>query len=81
MEFSSKGLISSGRRLKDPSGITIDSYGLVYVKDSGNNDISIFDTSGNFWDTVSNGYGSGGIAINNGTVYICDPDGGNLMIF
>ena len=80
LEFSSKGL-SSGRRLKDPSGITIDSYGLVYVKDGGNNDISIFDTSGNFWDTVSNGYGSGCITINNSTVYICDPVGGNLLIF
>ena len=79
LEFSSKG--QSSEYLKKPSGIAIDTYVLVYVKDSGNNNISIFDTSGNFWDTVSNGYGSGGIAINNGTVYICDSDGGNLRIF
>ncbi len=77
---------SGDGQFSSPQGISIDSYGFVYIVDSGNNRIQKFDSIGNFvtkWGAAGSGDGQfsapQGIAIDaHGFVYIVD--GGNNRI-
>ncbi len=67
-------------QLQDPRGITVDEVGNVYVADSGNNRIQVFDSSGQFltrWGSEGDGPGQfkepWGIAVDaKGNVYVAD---------
>jgi uncharacterized protein (TIGR03663 family) len=67
-------------QLQDPRGITVDEAGNVYVADSGNNRIQVFDSSGQFltqWGNEGDGPGQfkepWGVAVGaEGNVYVAD---------
>ena len=76
-------------QFKGPEGIAIDSSGAVYVADSGNDRIQVFDARGNFirqWGGF--GFGDGqfkgpeGIAIDSsGAVYVADSGNDRIQVF
>ncbi len=69
-----------GGQFQDPRGIAVDEAGNVYVADSGNNRIQVFDSSGKFliqWGSEGDGPGQfkepWGIALDaEGNVYVAD---------
>ncbi|MGI0088357.1 MAG: 6-bladed beta-propeller [Nitrosotalea sp.] len=76
-------------QFKDPNGIAIDNSGNVYVTDTGNNRVEIFDSSGHFFYKFgTNGNGDGqfsdaiGIAVgNDGSLYVVDQNNDRVEIF
>jgi len=73
----------SSTNFSTPAGITVDSNGYVYVVDSGNNNVQVFDTSGNPqasspWTSASLSYPHG--ITNDGTyVYIADTSNNRIV--
>ena len=72
-----------------PWGVSIDSFGNVYVADKGNNRIQKFDSSGNFilkWGSYGTGdgqfkYPHGVTVDSSGNVYVADQSNGRIQKF
>lgn len=76
-------------QFKSPEGLAVDSYGNVYVADTGNNRIQKFDASGTYlgqWGSSGGGNGQFarpvGLAIDSsGNVYVADADNFRVQMF
>jgi len=72
-----------------PNGIAVDSAGKVYVADSGNHRVQIFDSSGKYiaqFGSIGRGNGqftyNNGIAVDSkGNVYVADSGNARIQIF
>jgi C1A family cysteine protease len=71
-------------------GVAFDADGDIYVADSGNNRVQIFDADGTYQATLGTGGGSGdyefhgphGVAVDNdGNVYVADADNHRVQIY
>jgi sugar lactone lactonase YvrE len=58
--FAGDGAAATSARLANPTGITIDSSGNLFISDSGNRRVREVDTSGNINTVVGTGAGGGG---------------------
>ena len=74
--------------LNGPCGIAIDTSGMVYVSEDGNDRVSVFTSDGQFLTSVGRrGTGPGefispyGLAVDNGVVYVCDFINNRVQIF
>ena len=80
---------TSRGQLRNPSSLTVDMYGFIFITESGNNRVSIFDKDGIFIhcfgsEGSTNGQFSSpdGIALSpNGTVYVSDRYNKRIQIF
>ena len=84
------GQFSGDGQFNGASDIALDDLGNIYVSDSGNNRIEMFDPSGNFvlaWGTEGSGAGQfdrpRGLALNSGRkrIYIVDSDNSRIEVF
>jgi DNA-binding beta-propeller fold protein YncE len=73
-----------------PHRLAVDVQNRLYVADSGNNRIQVFDSSGAYLTTVGGSWGSGtgqfrgpfGVAIGpDGALYVADPDNNRIQVF
>ena len=67
-----------------PKGIAINALGSVFVTDTGNHRVEIFDASGNFLGFLGNAsfYDPEGIAISpTGTIYVAERDSYTIDVF
>ena len=62
-------------RLNDPRDVALAPSGLVYVADSGNNRIQIFNPDGSYYATLGDGWGTGDYQFNRPTGLFITPDG------
>lgn len=76
------------QKLNFPNGITVDSVGNVYVADSSNGRLLVFDTSGKVRAQVGRGSGQGnlglprGVAVDNqGRVFVVDATGQGMFVY
>ena len=75
--------------LNDPSGIAVDAAGRIYVCDTDNHRIQVFDSDGNLvtrWGSYGSNLGQFrrpmGIAIHpNGDIYVADTDNHRIQVF
>lgn len=75
--------------LNSSSGVAVDDQGYIFVADSGNNRIQIFNPDGSFLKTFGS-WGSGdsefkgleGVAImSNGNILVCDRENHRVQVF
>jgi DNA-binding beta-propeller fold protein YncE len=83
--FGSAG--SGDGEFNNPNGIAVDTDGSIYVADSSNHRIQVFDSTGAFVDKWgSNGSGDGefnapvGIAVSGGYVYVTDAGNNRVQV-
>ena len=75
--------------LRSPSGVDIDSSGMVYVSEADNDRVSVFTSEGGFVMSFgSRGeqpgqfkYPCGLCVDNSGVVYVCDNDNSRVQIY
>jgi len=71
--------------LNTPSGVSVDSSGNVYVVDSGNNRVEVFDSTGAFEKQIgssTNLNGPEGISLDSlGNVYVADTGNNRIAVF
>ena len=81
---------SENDRLCGPRDVTLDAAGRVYVVDSWNNRVQIYNPDGSYYATLGTGYGSSdyqfesptGLAIApNGDIYVADPNNQRVQVF
>jgi serine/threonine protein kinase/sugar lactone lactonase YvrE len=80
-----KGSRTEGGRVTNPSGIAIDPQGQIYVTDSSDHFIRVYDSQGKYVKEFINIYGKGGglqgVACDaNGLVYVTDGDNGCVHV-
>lgn len=82
-EWGSHG--SENGKFGYPQGITVSPSNLVYVADTENHRVQVFNTTGKFirsWAAESDGFYSGGIAISaSGLVYVADRDNHRIDVY
>ena len=66
--------------------IAIDTSGIVYVSEGGNNRVSLFTSEGQFVTSFGEGPGefrfSAGLALDSsGVLYVCDHSNGRVQLF
>ncbi|HEY9869632.1 MAG TPA: serine/threonine-protein kinase [Candidatus Obscuribacterales bacterium] len=81
-----KGSQTGGGSLTSPSGIAMDFRGRIYVCDSGDHYVRIFDSQGMFVKELVNLHGKEGglqgVACDStGLIYLADPENGCLQVF
>ena len=81
------GQFSGDGQFNGPSDIAVDDLGNIYVSDSGNNRIEMFDAAGNFILSWESGFARfdrpRGLAVNSGRrrIYIVDSDNAIIQVF
>ncbi len=88
MKFSFGSFGSSKGQFNTPDSIAIDAHGNIYVTDSGNHRVQVFDSTGVFQGSFGSfGTGDGefntptGIAITDDYIYVCDSGNHRVQIF
>jgi DNA-binding beta-propeller fold protein YncE len=92
LKFDPSGLLvqtlGAEERLAFPNGVAVDDDGLVYVTDSNNGRLLVFDATGTVISKIGRGAGAGnlglprGIAIDNkGRVFVVDTSGQGVLVF
>ncbi|HMF32740.1 MAG TPA: 6-bladed beta-propeller [Candidatus Lokiarchaeia archaeon] len=74
---------SDNSHFDQPTGVGIDTAtNRVYVADSFNNRVQVFDNAGNYLHTIGGLYSPGGVAVNSsGAVYIADSNDEIVQVF
>lgn len=77
---------SDPEQFSTPQGVAVGGNGQVYVEDTSNHRIQVFDAEGNFvrmWGVLGSGNGQFndpiGVAVGNGHVYVADTDNHRIV--
>lgn len=77
-----KGNFGPGK-LKKPINLTLDRNGMLYVADTGRNQVLAYDAEGNFLNTYSSGYDMKpvDVAVDERRIYILDMSRNKILVF